>query len=260
MMMILAAGLAGLATGSFLCLAAERYHPTLTERQWLRRLFLPASRCDACRQRLSASDLIPLYSWARRLGRCRYCHIRLTYRLPAVEIFVCLLFCLSAWRIPSPAALLFTLLLSMALMLLSLIDAHHLVLPDTLTLPLLWLGLLYHLLFNENGLTAAVGGAMLGWLSLWLLYWLFWCCCRQEGLGFGDLKLFAALGAWCGWPALPAIATLAALGGMLFFLWQRIKKGGAGAGRQLPFGPCLSLAGWAVFLWQNEQQTVISLL
>ncbi|AUY23829.1 prepilin peptidase [Mixta calida] len=260
MMVILIFGLAGLVTGSFLCLAADRYRPELTERQWLQRLFFPSSRCAVCRQRLQPGDLIPLYSWMRWHRRCRYCRHKLPWRLPAVEVLASLLFCLSAWRVPSPAALMFTLLLSAALLLLSLIDEQYLILPDILTLPLLWLGLLYHLLLNEEKLPTAVCGALLGWLSLWLLYWLFWLFRQREGLGYGDMKLFAALGAWCGWQALPAIATFAALGGVLLFWHGGIKKGGAGADRQLPFGPCLSLAGWAVFVWHSQEANVSFLL
>ncbi|QHM77128.1 Type 4 prepilin-like proteins leader peptide-processing enzyme [Mixta theicola] len=253
-MTILFAALAGLALGSFLCLAADRYHPGLSGRRWLIRLFAPPSRCSRCRRRLKPGDLIPFYSWLRLRGRCRYCDCRIPRRLFIVETLSCALFSLLAINAPSPHALSFALLFTALLILLSLIDWRCLLLPDALTLPLLWLGLLYHLLFSQERLPAAVIGAIGGWLALWLLYWFFFIVARREGLGYGDLKLFAALGAWCGWQLLPVIATVAALSGLLLFLGGRVWKRGAGVVHQQPFGPCLSLGGWITFfaLWQKE--------
>ncbi|QHM73561.1 prepilin peptidase [Mixta intestinalis] len=253
-MIIFFAALAGLATGSFLCLAADRYYPGLNERQWLVRLLAPPSRCHHCQRRIKLYDLIPFYSWVRLRGRCRYCDCRIPCRLLIVEVVTCTLFSLLAMSAPSPHALIFALLFTALLILLSLIDWRHLLLPDALTLPLLWLGLLYHLLFSQEKLPAAVIGAISGWLALWLLYWFFLLITRREGLGYGDLKLYAALGAWCGWQMLPLIAIGAALGGLLLFLHNRRWKGGAGVLHQQPFGPCLSLGGWITFfgLWQEE--------
>lgn len=257
MMVLFAAGMVGLATGSFLCLAVDRYQPAFTSRQWFRALLFPASRCAGCRHLLCVGDLVPIYSWCRLRGRCRYCRCKLSRRLLLTEISTALLFSLMASIQPSFALLFFALLLSAALILLSLIDQQHFMLPDAVTLPLLWLGLLYHLLFNQD-VAAAVAGALLGWLFLWLLYWGFHAVYRREGVGYGDMKLFAALGAWCGWQALPLIAAIAASIGLALFIYRASGKEAVDWHCRQPFGPCLSLAGWAVFFWQT--QTAIPLL
>lgn len=260
MVVIFLAGVLGLATGSFLCLAAERYQPDFSNRQWLRALFSPPSHCTGCGHPLRLRDLIPLYSWLRLHGRCRYCQIKLPWCLLIVEVITALLFCTLALYQPCPALLFFSLIFSAALIALSIIDWHHFILPDAVTLPLLWLGLLYHLLFDDSGLSAAVMGALLGWLFLWLLYWGFLAAYGLEGLGYGDIKLFAALGAWCGWQALPLIATLASLSGLILFTYAYGVKKTVGAHCRQPFGPSLSIAGWAVFIWQIQGNSVIPLL
>lgn len=251
MMKFVLIGMVGLVTGSFLCLAVDRYQPAYTSRQWFRALLFPASRCAECSHRLSAGDLVPVYSWCRLQGRCRYCECILPRRLLFTEITTGLLFCLMVNAQIAFAPLVFALLLSAALILLSLIDQQHFMLPDAITLPLLWLGLLYHLLFNHD-LAAAVAGALLGWLFLWLLYWWFQAIYQQEGVGYGDMKLLAALGAWCGWQALPVIAAIAASMGLALFIYRAIAKQAVDWHDRQPFGPCLSLAGWAVFFWQAQ--------
>jgi prepilin signal peptidase PulO-like enzyme (type II secretory pathway) len=260
MVAIFLAGLLGMATGSFICLAADRYQPYFTNRQWLCALLFPPSHCTGCGHPVRLRDLLPLYSWLRLRGRCRYCQITLPYYLLITEIVTGLLFCALALYQPYPAPLLFSLIFSAALIVLSLIDWRHFILPDVVTLPLLWLGLLYHLLFDHQGLSAAVTGALLGWLFLWLLYWGFLAAYRQEGIGYGDIKLFAALGAWCGWQALPLIATLASLSGLMLFTYAHSVKKTVGAHCRQPFGPCLSIAGWAVFIWQIQGNSAIPLL
>ncbi|PNS09992.1 general secretion pathway protein GspO [Mixta theicola] len=256
MLTLFLSGLSGLIVGSFLCLAADRYQPSLTSRQWLVSLALPASHCAGCGHRLKLSDLVPIYSWCRRQGKCRYCQIKLPLRLLITEILTCLLFTLVASYHSSPAPLIFSLFLSAALIVLSLIDWQHFMLPDAITLPLLWLGLLYHLALSHEYLPSAVTGAVLGWLFLWLLYWGFQAWYRQEGVGYGDMKLFAALGAWCGWQALPLIAAIAALLGLSLFVYRGVDERAAGWHRRQPFGPCLSIAGWAVFIWQTQTGSV----
>lgn len=259
MLSLLLAGLSGLVMGSFLCLAADRYRPGFTGRQWLLSLTLPSSHCAGCGHRLTYRDLIPVYSWCRAKGKCGYCQITLPQRLLITEILTSLLFILLVSSQTSVALLLFSLLFSAALLVLSLIDRQHLLLPDAITLPLLWLGLIYHLMLFRAGLISAVTGVVLGWLSLWMLYWGFWGLYRREGIGYGDMKLFAALGAWCGWQALPLIATAAAILGLsrfVFCCWQ--KKAADWHCRQ-PFGPCLAIAGWMLFVWQTQVVDAISL-
>lgn len=259
MLLLLLTGLSGLVVGSFLCLAVDRYRPGVNGRQWLLSLASPPSHCATCNQRLAVRDLIPVYSWCRMQGRCRYCQITLPQRLLLTEILTSLLFTLLAGYQPSLASLLFSLLFSAALIVLGLIDRQYLLLPDAITLPLLWLGLLYHLLFFQAGLASAVTGALLGWLCLWLLYWGFRGWYRREGIGYGDMKLFAALGAWCGWQALPLIATVAAVLGLSRFAFCYWQNKAADWHCRQPFGPCLAIAGWIMFVWQTRAVNAIPL-
>lgn len=259
MLSLLLAGLSGLVVGSFLCLAADRYRPDATARQWLLSLALPSSHCAECGHYLMCRDLIPVYSWCRTQGKCRYCQIKLPRRLLITEILTSLLFTLLVSYQTSPVSLLFSLLFSAALIVLSLIDRQHLLLPDAITLPLLWLGLLYHLMLLPAGLASAVTGALLGWLCLWMLYWGFWGWYRRKGIGYGDMKLFAALGAWCGWQALPLIATAAAVLGLSRFVFCYWQNKAADWHRRQPFGPCLAIAGWIIFVWQTQAVDAIAL-
>lgn len=135
---------------------------------------------------------------------------------------------------------------------LAVIDAKHLLLPDCLTQPLLWAGLLSHALFHQLPLTDALYGAAAGYLSLWLMYWAFRLSTGREGLGYGDFKLLAALGAWCGWQALPSLLLAAALSGIaLYFLFYKSVKENS----VIPFGPMLSLAGLVIFILQTLHVT-----
>lgn len=253
----LLAGLIGLLAGSFIALAADRYRPAFTGQQWLHAIIVRASRCSACAHWLRPKDLAPLYSCCWLCGRCCYCRGRLPCHLLLTEPAAGLLFSLIATVQPSPVPLAFSLFFSGALLLLSLIDYQHLLLPDAVTLPLLWLGLLYHLIFEHGGLAAAVIGAVSGWLALWLLNRGALAFCQQEGIGYGDMKLFAALGAWCGWQALPLIALIAASIGLAAFAYQLRREDAAGWQRRQPFGPCLSVAGWAVFFWQTQSGALL---
>ncbi|MGD8206406.1 prepilin peptidase [Pantoea sp. FN0305] len=259
MLALFLSGLAGLTTGSFLCLAADRYQPGFTSRQWLFTLALPASHCAGCGHRLQLSELVPVYSWCRYRGKCRYCQITLPLRLVITEVLTCLLFVLLVGCQSSLVPLMFLLLFSAALIVLSLIDQRYFILPDAVTLPLLWLGLLYHLTLCQERLASAVAGVLLGWLSLWTLYWGFLAVCRQEGIGYGDIKLFAALGAWSGWQMLPLIASIAALSGLALFVCSGLCNKAAGWQRRQPFGPCLAIAGWAVLFWQTQAGNVTPL-
>jgi len=121
-------------------------------------------------------------------------------------------------------------------------------LPDRLTLSLLWLGLIFHTVTHPDKLTDAIYGAVCGYLSLWLLFWCFFCLSKREGLGYGDFKLLAAIGAWNGWQSLPFVLVVASAIGIIIFIWLAVSRDKQV--EQLPFGPCLVIAGWGEFIWQ----------
>ncbi|MEL4012904.1 prepilin peptidase [Dryocola clanedunensis] len=179
----------------------------------------------------------------RLIGRYRQCGMRTGWHYPLVVTAAALGSGSVALYCP-PGLLAMALALCVWLLIaLIAIDIDQMLLPDVLTLPLLWLGLLTNLHGALVPLSDAVLGAVVGYLSLWLLYWGLRLATGKEGLGYGDFKLLAALGAWCGWQRLPMLLLVAALAGMLIFLLLRL-SGRAGRGEPLPFGPCLALSGW----------------
>ncbi|WP_116475125.1 prepilin peptidase [Zobellella maritima] len=255
--------LLGLLVGSFLNVVIHRL-PLMLERQWRREcaelggetpqdepalnLCRPRSRCPHCRHQLGALDNIPLLSWLWLQGRCRYCREPISRRYPLVELASAGLAALALWRFGVSPALAGALVLGWTLLCLTLIDLDHLLLPDHLTLPLLWLGLLV----NLNGLFVplddAVLGAVFGYGVLWSLYWLFLLATGKEGMGYGDFKLLAALGAWFGWQSLLPILLLASFTGALAGLALMASRK-LGQDRVLPFGPALALGGALYLLW-----------
>lgn len=260
------AALLGLLVGSFLNVLVHRL-PVMLERQWQQEaqevlgleqttherfdLCLPASRCPHCQHRIRAWENIPLLSYLALRGRCSACKGCISVRYPLVELASALLSLLVAWHFGPGLAALAVLLLTWGLIALSLIDADHQLLPDALVLPLLWLGLIV----NANGLLVplanAVWGAVAGYLSLWSVYWLFKLVTGKEGMGYGDFKLLAMLGAWGGWQVLPLTLMLASLAGALIGLaLVRLRRAQMGAA--VPFGPYLAIAGWIAVLWGDE--------
>lgn len=212
------------------------------------------SHCPHCKHPLSAADNIPLFGWLLLGGRCRYCKARISVQYPLVELLSGVLSAIVVWKFgpswPALAGLVFT----WTLIALSGIDFHTQLLPDQLTLPLLWLGLLLALLPMFVAAPAAIVGAAIGYLSLWSVYWLFKLLTGKEGMGHGDFKLLAALGAWMGPMALLPIVLLSSLigaivGGCLIALKRHER------GVPMPFGPFIAMAGWVWFafggtLWQ----------
>ena len=182
-------------------------------------------------------------------GRCSNCDSPISLRYPSIELACGLLSLLLAMQFGTASiGLLGALLLTWALIALTMIDIDHQLLPDNITLPLLWLGLLLNISGTYASLPDAVIGAIAGYLSLWSVYWLFRLVTGKEGMGYGDFKLLAALGAWLGWQALPMIVLLsslvgAVLGGLMMLLQRR------GKDIPMPFGPYLAIAGWIAFLW-----------
>jgi len=243
----LMSALFGAIIGSFLGVVAERIPPMLLNDETRINLLFPASHCPACQHDLAWWENIPLISWLALRGRCHHCGSAIPLRLWLVEAFTCLFFGATAWCIQDLPALFSLWLLCAFLLPLAIIDGRHMLLPDCLTQPLLWAGLLVHLIHPTLPLGDAITGAMAGYLSLWLLYWAFRLMTGREGLGYGDFKLLAALGAWCGWQALPTVILLASLTGLAgYFIF--IKSGNKTA--QIPFGPALALAGLITFILQ----------
>jgi len=252
----------GLLVGSFLNVVILRLPPRLAY-DWQRQcdelqdrpadaapppgLVRPRSRCPHCGHVLAAWENVPLLSFALLRGRCRVCAAPISWRYPLVEALAAVLACLVVWRFgPTPAAAA-ALVLAWALLALAFIDLDTQLLPDTITLPLLWAGLLVNIPGTFTSLPAAVLGAAAGYLLLWSVYHLFRLLTGREGMGYGDFKLFGALGAWLGWPVLPLVLVLAAvpgaavgLLGMAFKGWHR--------GTAIPFGPYLCLGGLATLL------------
>ena len=177
--------------------------------------------------------------------------MRIPLRYPAVELVTGVLTLALAWHFDPSMALLGAMLLTWALVALTVIDIDHQLLPDDITLPLIWLGLLFNLAGTYVGIADAVMGAMAGYLSLWSVYWVFKLATGKEGMGYGDFKLLAALGAWLGWQALPIIILLSSLVGAVCGIGLMLLKS---RGREvpIPFGPYLAAAGWIALLWGDS--------
>jgi len=264
---LLLAGLVlGLIVGSFLNVVIHRL-PVMLERTWRQQcdelagktpppgerynLVVPRSRCPACGHRISALENIPLVSFALLKGRCAGCGAPISWRYPVVELLTGVLSAVAAWRFGWTAAMAGALLFTWALIALSFIDYDQQLLPDNITLPLLWLGFMFNLGGTYVAITSAVVGAIAGYLSLWLVYQLFKLISGREGMGYGDFKLFAAMGAWLGWQQLPLVILLSSFVGAIVGL-AGILLMGRDRGVPIPFGPFLCAAGWIALLWGDE--------
>lgn len=256
----------GLCFGSFLNVVITRL-PVMLMRQWRNEalvaleqpaeahprfnLAYPASLCPSCQHAIAWHDNLPLLGWLKRRGRCANCRTRISPQYPVVELMGGLL-AVAVMQLHGPTLTsLFLYAACLTLLVLAVIDLRTYLLPDILTLPLLWMGLLYQLLFQPLMLPSAVIGAMAGYLILWSFYWLFKRLTGKEGMGFGDFKLLAALGAWLGWEMLPLLLIVSAgLGAIIGLTLQatmpRLR------GQPMPFGPFLALAGWLGLLAGNE--------
>ena len=209
----------------------------------------PASRCPACGHNIRWFENIPVLSWVALRGRCSACGTGIAKRYPLIELFTGATFVIVAWRFGATPLALAWCLFSAVLIALALIDWDTTVLPDALTLPLLWAGLVAAAAGWLPGLNAAasLGGAAVGYLSLWSVYWLFKIITGKEGMGYGDFKLLAALGAWLGWQAVLPIVLVASMSGAVVGVAMKV-KGSLREGRFVPFGPFLVLGGLAVML------------
>lgn len=269
------AGLLGLLIGSFLNVVIYRL-PKMLELQWAAEcaaetangppavepfnLMVPHSRCPQCGHAIRWHENIPVLSYAFLRGRCSACKTPISLRYPAVELATGLLFAWCVWRMPGQWGALAWCGFSAALLALALIDWDTTLLPDDITLPLLWAGLFAAILgWTGVTLTAAVLGAAAGYLSLWGIYWLFKLTTGKEGMGYGDFKLFAALGAWFGWQALVPIILMASVIGVIVGLALKFNNG-LREGGYVPFGPFLAGAGFtAMFFGADAILRVVGL-
>lgn len=257
----LAGAVLGLLVGSFLNVVIYRV-PKIMQRQWAAEcaefsgepndaapdvepfnLLVPRSACPHCGHRIRWYENIPVLSYAVLRGRCSACSARISLRYPMVELATGALFCFCLWRWgPTPIGLAWC-GFSALLLALALIDWDTTFLPDDMTLPLLWAGLLVAALrWSPVMLEDAVFGAAAGYLSLWLVYWAFRLATGKEGMGYGDFKLFAALGAWFGWQALVPIILMASVIGAVIGIALKLRSG-LREGGYVPFGPFLAMAG-----------------
>jgi leader peptidase (prepilin peptidase)/N-methyltransferase len=270
----------GLCIGSFLNVVIHRL-PKMMEREWQEQcaeltagtsaphgsrpvpaavakeaavrynLLVPRSACPGCGHRISALENIPLVSWMALRGKCAACGMRISPRYPIVEAAAGAIAAYAAWRYGFSAAALGAMLFCWTLLALTAIDLDTQLLPDDLTLPLLWAGVLLNLSGTFAPLPAAVIGAVAGYLALWLVYWGFKLATGKEGMGYGDFKLLAAIGAWLGWQKLPMVILLssvvgAAIGiGLIVFARH-------GREKPIPFGPYLAVAGVIALFWGEE--------
>ncbi|MDD4865393.1 MAG: A24 family peptidase [Alishewanella agri] len=255
-----------LVIGSFLNVVIYRL-PLMMEREWQAEfqayfqqtpenavaerfnLAVPRSACPSCHTPIAARDNIPLLSWLLLKGRCRHCQTRISLRYPAVELLTAVLATMVAWQfgVTNTAAIL--ILITFGLVALSFIDIDKMLLPDQITLPLLWLALVFSL--SEHALVdpaTALLGAACGYLSLWAVYWGFKLLTGKEGMGYGDFKLLAIFGALLGWQQLPLIILLSSLVGAVIGA-TLLSIQGKDKATPIPFGPYIAAAGWIAILW-----------
>ncbi|MFZ2973429.1 MAG: A24 family peptidase [Ferribacterium limneticum] len=263
-----AAGLLGLCVGSFLNVVIHRL-PKMMEREWQAQcaelrgeagpttaeplsLAKPRSRCPTCGHQITAIENIPLISYLLILkGKCSGCHARISPRYPIIEALTGLVSAYVAWHFGPTLQAAGALILVWSLIALAAIDLDTQLLPDSITLPLLWLGLTLNLWGAYADLSSAVVGAMLGYLALWSVFWLFKLVTGKEGMGYGDFKLLAALGAWLGWQMLPAIILLSSVVGAIVGI-TLIVATRHGRNVPIPFGPYLAAAGGIALFWGNS--------
>lgn len=259
----LAAGLLGLMVGSFLNVVIHRL-PLMMERDWAAQcaefrnetppaseplsLSRPRSRCPQCGHPIGAMENIPIVSWLLLRGRCKACTAPISLRYPLTEGVTGLLFAFAAWHFGFTLAGLGALILVAALVALTGIDFDTQLLPDDITLPLLWIGLALNVFNAYTDLKSAVIGAMVGYLSLWGVYWAFKLTTGKEGMGYGDFKLLAALGAWLGWQMLPLTILLSSLVGAAVGISLMVFSR-HGRNVPIPFGPYLAAAGAIALIW-----------
>ena len=261
----------GLMVGSFLNVVIHRL-PKIMEREWHNNclelqgkevpeqpkysISKPRSACPSCGHQITAMENIPIVSYLILGGKCKGCKAKISMRYPLVEALTGALVGLVAYKYGYTYTTLFAWIFTLALIALTFIDFDTQLLPDDITLPLLWIGLLFNLNtgntdFGFTDLKSAVIGAILGYLILWSVYWLFKLITGKEGMGYGDFKLLGAIGAWFGWQLLPAVILLSSVVGAVIGIGMILFKGKDG-GTAIPFGPFLALGGIAALFFGQQ--------
>jgi leader peptidase (prepilin peptidase)/N-methyltransferase len=256
----------GLLVGSFVNVVIYRL-PKMMEREWQAQcaelrgealpdapkfnIVVPRSACPRCAHRITALENVPVASWIALGGKCSSCKTRIPFRYPFVEALTGVVTAFIAWRFGFGAAAFGAWLLTWSLIALACIDFDTQFLPDSITLPLLWSGLAFNLFGIFTDLASAVIGAMAGYLILWVVYWAFKIITGKEGMGYGDFKLLAAIGAWLGWKLLPSVLLISAgagaLIGIALIAGSRHKRD-----KPIPFGPYLAMGGLMALLWGDQ--------
>ena len=268
-------GVLGLVIGSFLNVVAYRL-PKMMEREWRREcrtllgvearegedpglnLIWPRSRCPACGHAIRAIENVPVLSFVFLHGECSACGAPISVRYPIIEATSAVLTMVVAWRFGFGLQTLCAALLTWSLIALSVIDLDHQYLPDDITLPMLWLGIFCSLypLGAFTDLRSSLLGAMGGYLLLWSVYKLFKAATGKEGMGYGDFKLLAMLGAWLGWKMLPLIILMSSLCGSVVGIGLIVSRR-LSRSQPIPFGPYLAIAGWIALVWGGQLTRIL---
>ena len=269
-LVVLLALILGLLVGSFLNVVIDRV-PEGLNRNWKLQskqmldlpleqgegerfnILMPPSHCPSCKAAIKPWQNIPILSYVLLKGQCKHCHAAISLRYPLVELLTGLVFAVCAWKFGATWTALAAMVFSAYLIAMIFIDADTQLLPDQLTLPLMWGGIVFHLaaylLQADWGITSLVDsllGAIVGYMSLWSIFQLFKLVTGKEGMGYGDFKLLAALGAWLGISVLPIIIIMSAVVGLIFALIMKVAKN-----QPMPFGPYLAISGWIVLVFSQ---------
>ena len=222
-------------------------------------ILMPPSHCPSCKAAIKPWQNIPILSYVLLKGQCKHCHAAISLRYPLVELLTGLVFAVCAWKFGATWTALAVMVFSAYLIAMIFIDADTQLLPDQLTLPLMWAGIVFHLaaylLQADWGITTLVDsllGAIVGYMSLWSIFQLFKLVTGKEGMGYGDFKLLAALGAWLGISVLPIIIIMSAVVGLIFALIMKVAKN-----QPMPFGPYLAISGWIVLVFSQPISQLI---
>lgn len=271
-LLILLATIVGLLVGSFLNVVIYRL-PIMMRRDWKKEcqeflelplteqtaepfnLSLPNSHCPHCNAPIKAYQNIPVFSYLFLKGKCAHCAAPISARYPFIEALTGLLSAIVAYQLGAQTEIFFALVLTWTLIALSGIDFDHQLLPDNITLPMLWLGLLLSLFNVFTDPVSSIIGTVAGYMVLWTIYQLFKLLTGKEGMGYGDFKLLALFGAWLGWQYLPLIILLSSLVGAIIGLTMIIFLG-RDKSIPIPFGPYLAIAGWIALLWGEQLNTL----
>ncbi len=214
-------------------------------------LLLPRSHCPKCKSTLRIIDNIPIISYLLLCGKCYFCKIPISIKYPIVEILTCILCVLVAWQYGFTWQTLAGCFLTCVLIVQSGIDMENKMIPDEITMPVLWLGIILSIFVVFVDTTSAIVGAVLGYILLWAIYWIFFLATKKEGMGYGDFKLLAMLGAWLGWTMIPFMLVFSSIigsiiGVMLLLLTNQNRN------TRIPFGPFLAAAGWMALMWGTD--------